>query len=50
MLSYAEHGRSLAIAQEHARPLFAVGKKGRKWRSSFWRRPLRLGFRNALHH
>jgi hypothetical protein len=26
------------------------GKNGRAWRSSFWRRPLRLGFRNVLHH
>ena len=50
MLSYAEHGRSLAVAQERARPLFAIGKKGRKWRPSFWRRPLRLGFRNVLRH
>jgi hypothetical protein len=28
MLSYAEHGRSQAIAQERIAPLFCRGKKG----------------------
>ena len=28
MLSYAEHGRSRAIAQERTRPPFCRGKKG----------------------
>ena len=42
MLSYAEHGRSRAIAQERTHPPFRRGKKGRKRRSSLWRRPLRL--------
>jgi hypothetical protein len=42
ILSYAEHGRSRAIAQERTHPPFCRGKKGRKRRSSLWRRPLRL--------
>ena len=42
ILSYVEHGRSRAIAQERTHPPFCRGKKGRKRRSSLWRRPLRL--------
>jgi hypothetical protein len=41
---------ALQLHKSALNPLFAVGKKGSKWRSSFWRRPLRLGFRNVLHH
>jgi hypothetical protein len=42
ILSYADHGRSRAIAQERMLPPFCCRRKGRKERSSFWRRPLRL--------